>query len=180
MTYNKKYIDSVEYDLIETRKRMWMMERRKNEELLKKYHQAISDLEDYKNLYMRQRSEMENYQKYIEKTIEGIKANANADLIKTMLPVLDSLDAGILHDEKLKPIRSQLIKILSNYGLKEIESRGKKFDPYLNEVVGIVNNGEDNIVVEEVQKGYILNNEVLRTSKVIVSKGGNDEQNNRN
>ncbi|WP_236719337.1 nucleotide exchange factor GrpE [Picrophilus oshimae] len=179
MTYNKKYIDSVEYDLIETRKRMWMMERKKNEELLKKYQQAMSDLEDYKNLYMRQRSEMENYQRYIEKTINNIKANANADLIKTMLPVLDSLDAGILHDEKLKPIRSQLIKILSNYGLKEIESRGKKFDPYLNEVVGIVK-GDDDIVVEEVQKGYILNNEVLRTSKVIVSKGGNNEQDNRN
>uniref|UniRef100_UPI00307F2573 nucleotide exchange factor GrpE n=1 Tax=Ferroplasma sp. TaxID=2591003 RepID=UPI00307F2573 len=92
------------------------------------------------------------------------------DLIKELLPVLDTLDAGIAHDQKLEPVRSQLLKVLQSNGLQVIEGKGEKYDPNLMEAVGVLDQGEDGTVLEEVQKGYTLNGNIIRTSKVIVSK----------
>ena len=50
--------------------------------------------------------------------------------------------------------------------------KGKKFDPYQHEVIAVNQSNEDGIVLEEVQKGYKLNEEIIRTSKVIVGKNG--------
>ncbi len=171
MNQNKEYIDPLEYDIEEARKRLNMS--KKNNELekyMEMYKQALEDLNDYKNLYIRQRSEMENYAKYKEREIENIRKNAGSEIIKNLLPVLDTLDAGMIHDPKLEPVRSQIIKILSSYGLKEIAGKGEKFDPNLEEAIGVSDQGEDGKVLEVVQKGYMLNGEVLRTAKVIVSK----------
>ncbi len=174
---NNEYIEPLEFDIEESRKRNIM---KKNRELENKdaelekyrkvYEETLDDLKDYKNLYVRQRSEMENYSKYKEKEIENIRKNANSELIKELLPILDTLDAGILHDKKLEPVKTQMLKVLNPYGLKEIDSKGKKYDPNLEEAIGVSDEGEDGTVIEVVQKGYTLNGDVIRTSKVIVSK----------
>ncbi len=171
MSENNEYINPVEFEIAEARKRNNMS--KKDEELEKYkalYQETLRDLDDYKNLYLRQRSEMENYTKYKEREINNIRKNASSELVKNLLPFLDTLDAAMVHDEKLEPVKAQIIKILNSYGLSEINSKGKKFDPNLEEAIGVSDDGEDGIVLEEVQKGYILNGEVLRTSKVIVSK----------
>ena len=64
------------------------------------------------------------------------------------------------------------MKVLEKYGLKEIQTKGQKFDPFLHEAVAVVNDKEDGNIKEEYQKGYKLNDEVLRTSKVVVGKKG--------
>ncbi len=171
MNENDEYINPVEFEIAEAKKRNKMP--KKNEELEKYkmlYQEILKDLDDYKNLYLRQRSEMENYTKYKEREISNIRKNANSEMVKNLLPFLDTLDAAMLHDKKIEPVKAQIIKILNSYGLSEIDSKGKKFDPNLEEAIGVSDDGEDGTVLEEVQKGYILNGEVLRTSKVIVSK----------
>jgi molecular chaperone GrpE len=170
MMNNKEYNRPLEFDIQQVKKRNNMKDKEEMRKYKELYNETVEDLNDYKNLYVRQRSEMENYSKYKEREIENIRKNASSGLIKELLPVLDTLDAGITHDPKLEPVRSQLLKVLQSYGLNVIDSKGKKYDPNLMEAIGVLDQGENGTVLEEVQKGYTLNGDVLRTSKVIVSK----------
>ena len=77
MSENNEYINPVEFEIAEARKRNNMS--KKDEELEKYkalYQETLRDLDDYKNLYLRQRSEMENYTKYKEREINNIRKNA--------------------------------------------------------------------------------------------------------
>ena len=68
-------------------------------------------------------------------------------------------------------VYAQLFSILEAEGLKKIEADGKKFDPYLHEVMlKEKSDKEDGIVLEELQKGYMLNDKVLRHTKIKVSE----------
>ncbi|MCL4307603.1 MAG: nucleotide exchange factor GrpE [Candidatus Thermoplasmatota archaeon] len=121
---------------------------------------------------LRQLAELDNLLRAKEREAATIKKFASKDVISSLLPVFDSLDSAISREDVpgLSSLREQILKALSQFGFKTIEAKGKKYDPYLHEVVGISENGEDGIIEEEIQKGYLLNNEVLRSSKVIVSK----------
>lgn len=133
----------------------------------------MSEVSYYKDQVVRQRAELENYIKAKDREVKSIREYANMDLIKGLLPVLDSIDSALLNeaDSKLAGLmQGQILKILSQYGFKPIEAKGAKFDPYLHEAISVTENGEDGIIVEEVQKGYALKDDVIRTSKVIVGK----------
>ncbi len=137
--------------------------------------EANSQLAKYKELYMRQRAEMENYSKAMEREKTLITKNASRNVIKDLLPLLDSFDSAISAskgDGNIVAMHNQLVKILSAYGFSSIDAKGKKFDPYQHEVIAVNQSNEDGTVLEEVQKGYKLNEEIIRTSKVIVGKKG--------
>ena len=73
-------------------------------------------------------------------------------------------------------IYSQLIDTLHSQGLKHIECVGKKFDPYYHEVLLTEESNEpENKILEELQKGYMLNDKVIRHSKVKISKKKGEE-----
>ena len=75
-------------------------------------------------------------------------------------------------------IYAQLISTLESEGLRPINSVGKKFDPYLHEVMlKQTSDKEEGIVLEELQKGYMLHGKVLRYSKVKISEKAGQEQN---
>ncbi len=136
---------------------------------------ARTQLTQYRDLYIRQRAEMENYSKAVEREKKLISKNASRNVIKDLLPLVDSLDSAITSSKEnnnVVAIRNQMEKILSAYGFTPIEAKGKKFDPYLHEVIAVSPSDNDGMVLEEVQKGYKLNDEVIRTSKVIVGKKG--------
>lgn len=170
MNPKKRYNKPLEFDIEQVKKRNMMKDREEATKFKQLYDDTLKDLNDYKTLYIRQRSDMENYSKYKEREISEIRKNAGSEIIKELLPILDTLDAGIKHDSKLEPVRNQLINILSLHGLAVIDCRGKKYDPNLEEAIGVSDQGEDGTVLEEVQKGYTLNGDVIRTAKVIVSK----------
>lgn len=143
------------------------------EKSLKTIDSLISELNYFKNLTVRQRAEMDNYVKAKEREAKSIREYANSDLIKGLLPALDSIDSAMLSEKDsglAGVMREQILKILSQYGFKPIEAKGSKFDPYLHEAISVTENGEDGIIAEEIQKGYMLKDEVIRTSKVIVGK----------
>lgn len=132
-------------------------------------------LSQYQDLYVRQRAEMENYTKAVEREKSQILRNASRQVIKDLLPIIDSFESAIAGSKEngaVVAMRNQIIQILSTYGFSPIDAKGKKFDPYMHEVIAITESDEDGIVLEEVQKGYKLNDEVIRTSKVIVGKKG--------
>lgn len=127
-------------------------------------------------------SDFDNYRKRFDKEKEQIIKLANENLIKELIIILDDFDAAIklsLEEENKKgllTIKEKFFDILIDKGLKEIEALGKKFNPGFHEVLckELSKHNEDEII-EEIQKGYILCSKVIRTSKVKVSKKDNKE-----
>ena len=160
----------------------------KHAEKHEKQEKKEKESEDYKKKadeYMetaqRIQAEFENYKKRIEKRYEeDVKFSCSA-IIKQLLPVIDSLDDAMKHMQKreekeevegIVKLKEQFMKILKENGLQEIETKGKKFDPEVHECVltGKEDEKEDEIILEEMRKGYLIHNKVLRPAMVKVNK----------
>lgn len=153
----------------------------KDNELLKKLKSQFEDLQEK---YLRLYAEFENYKKKTQKDKEELLRYSNESLIYELLPIIDTLEMALKHASDLNEETEQsLIKgventlrefkrVLEKAGLKTIEAIGKEFDPAFHHAMQRVEGPEleDNFVVEEFRKGYMLNNKVLRPSYVSVSK----------
>jgi molecular chaperone GrpE len=127
-------------------------------------------------------ADFDNYKKRAAREKEEWVKFANEDLIKSILPFVDNLERALNHSEKTEDIQSliegikltiqQFLKILNKFGVSPIESLGKPFDPTMHEAMLVVETDqhEPNQVVEEFQKGYLLNDRLLRAATVSVSK----------
>tara|TARA_Y100000310_G_C20645628_1_gene796372 strand:+ start:952 stop:1452 length:501 start_codon:yes stop_codon:yes gene_type:complete len=135
---------------------------------------AVNSIEDLQRL----QAEFENYKKRTEKEkLEFIKY-AKEEFIKNLLPVLDSFEQALKNKDKqeefikgIELIFSQFHSILEQEGLRSITTSNEKFDPYKHEVLlQEKSDTEEGIILEDLQKGYMLNNRVIRHSKVKISK----------
>lgn len=152
------------------------------EKLKKQLEDCQKQKEEYLAGWQRSRADFINYKKEEKDRITQLSSYFNTDLILKLLPILDNLNLAekkipenLRKNENIKgllQIKIQIQDFLKNQGVKEIESLGKKFDPNLHEVVGEVEikDQESGIIIEEAQKGYLLNNEVIRPAKVKISK----------
>ena len=145
---------------------------KKLKEQLKQYQQEKQD-----NLtgWQRAQADFINYRRRQEEQMGEWSKMFGEGLLRDILPVLDTLDASIAHSGKsengLVSVRDQLMKILARHGLAEIKSVGEKFNPEYHEAIEQVEEeGEEGMVVEEAQKGYLLNGKIIRVAKVKVSK----------
>ncbi len=129
------------------------------------------EMAELKETLQRTQAEFENSRKRLEKEKQDFVKVAEAGLVKELLPVLDSIGSA-KDDEGIPMIKKQLLAVLEKHGLGEIKSFGQKFDPMLHECVmqGKEPEKEDEIVLEEFQKGYLFNGMVLRHAKVKVNK----------
>lgn len=137
---------------------------------------------DYTNHLKRLQAEFENYVKRIEKDRAELIHFAGEKIILKLLIVVDDFERAIEQMKKtsapqqfvdgIEMVSKEFHKVLSAEGLQGIEAKGKKFDPYLHEVVTCVCRDDcaENTIVEEVQKGYLLGSRAIRYSKVIISK----------
>jgi len=153
-------------------------------ELEKELREAKAQLQEYTETLQRIQAEFENFKKRMAKEKKEFVEYSNANLIAKILPVIDSIDAAVKHfketgntkkDDFLKGIeliRKQLMEALEKEGLKEIKSEGEKFDPLCHEAMMCCEDGkkEDHTIIEELQKGYMLREKVLRHSKVKINK----------
>lgn len=172
---NDQLVNPLSVESSKSRARALSREHLRNQQVENELNDARTQLTQYKDLYIRQRAEMENYSKAVEREKSLISRNASRNVIRDLLPLIDSFESAIANSKdnnNVVAIRNQMIKILSAYGFTPIEAKGKKFDPYVHEAIAVNQSDEDGIVLEEVQKGYKLNDEVIRTSKVIVGKKG--------
>lgn len=146
--------------------------------------QLKSQLEDLREKHLRLYAEFENYKKKVQKDKEELMLYSNELLIQDLLPVIDTLEIALEHATKIdKESEKSLVKgientlrefrrVLEKAGLKTIEAVGKPFDPVYHHAMAQVEREEleDNIVVDEFRKGYMLYNKILRPSYVSVSK----------
>ena len=157
---------------------------KKNE--LEELRQTIENLQKEKDelfgKLQRVSADYANFQKRVPKQIADTICYEKERIIKTLLPALDNFEHTLQNadlaensDVFVKGIRiiyDQMLDILKSHGVEQIKAPGEKFDPALHEAMmqKTEPEKEDNIVLEEFQKGYKLNGRVIRPSKVIVNK----------
>lgn len=149
----------------------------KLEEESKKVNQRDKTIEELTDTLKRLQAEFENYKKRADKERIEFMKYANAGVIAHLLPVIDSFDIALKSTadrekfiEGIKMIYAQLYSVLESEGLRPIKAIGEKFDPYRHEVLMKEESGKpEETILEEFQKGYMLNDRVLRHSKVKIS-----------
>ena len=155
------------------------------ESLKKALAEEKAKAESYLANWQRAQADFINYKRRIEQEKwETIKC-ANTDLICSLLPAVDDLEralASIPPDpdkdswlDGIRLIERKLDTCLEAQGLTPIKSLGEPFDPNFHEAVR-QDTGEEGIVIEEIQKGYKLNDRVIRPSKVVVGNGEEEEK----
>lgn len=156
-------------------------------ELKKKLEEKEKEIKGHHDRLLRLAADFENYKKRAAKEKEDWTKFANEDLIRAILPFIDNLERAINHAEKvadtgvlIEGVRltiQQLLQVLNRFGLSSFESVGKPFDPNVHEAMLVVETDEHepNQVVEEFQKGYLLNDRLLRPATVSVSKSPEKE-----
>ena len=165
---------------------------------------VAKQLSDYKDSLQRLQAEFENYKKRVDKEKAQFRQFAAAEVVKSFLPVLDSFELalksissignsggkenGAAENKIVKGmelIYGHFYSALESQGLRPIKAVGEKLDPYRHEVLmqeQTADAKKDCTVAEEFQKGYLLNDVVLRYSKVKVLKfvKVNDDKDNVN
>ncbi len=138
--------------------------------------------------YLRERADLENYRRRMQKEKEELMKYGNECLLLEILPVVDNMERALAHasEESLSAViegvnltRSMLLSVLKKFGVEPIETKGAAFDSAFHQAMCQVPNDEvaPNTVIEEFQKGYLLNERLLRPAMVSVSastKNGNE------
>jgi molecular chaperone GrpE len=130
---------------------------------------------------MRAQADFANLKRRSQQELASRVAFIKADVTRSVLPVVDSLERAVAHKPDdladndwangVDAICKQLQKILSNYGVSKIEAVGAEFDPNLHEAVSMdESEGDTEVVVEELQTGYKLNETVIRHAMVKVGR----------
>jgi molecular chaperone GrpE len=151
-----------------------------------KTHPAIEELQKEKDelfgKLQRVSADYINFQKRAAKQTADTIAYEKEKIIKTLLPALDNFEHTLQNAQSaentgvlIKGIRivyDQMLNILKTHGVEHIKALGEKFDPALHEAVSqrAESEKEENVVLEEFQKGYKLNGRVIRPSRVIINK----------
>ena len=131
-------------------------------------------LAELNDKYLRLYSEYENYRKRTNLEKADLLINGSREMMKAILPVIDDFERALAatEDEGVKLIYNKMLKILEQKGLKAMEVKGEKFDENLHEAITRIPAAEEAMkgtVVDVVEKGYYLNDKVLRYAKVVVA-----------
>ncbi|MBR1766265.1 MAG: nucleotide exchange factor GrpE [Bacteroidales bacterium] len=139
-----------------------------------KVQEMGTKLADLNDKYLRLYSEYENYRKRTNQEKADLLINGSRDMMKAILPVIDDFERALAatSDEGVTLIYNKMLKILEQKGLKAMEVKGEKFDENLHEAITRIPAAEESqkgLVVDVVEKGYYLNDKVLRYAKVVVA-----------
>ena len=170
-------------------------------ELKTELNNALEEVRNYKDKYLRTLADMDNQRKRMLREKEELLKYSNEQLILKILPVIDNFERALEVGKESKNldkmlegvnlIFKQLKDILEKEGVKAFESVGDKFDPYKHEALLAIESDEHepSTVLEEIEKGYLLGDKVIRPAKVTVSKikeekeddeNGSEREGNRN
>lgn len=140
-----------------------------------------AELEEQQQRLLRAQADFDNFRRRTQKEKEELGKYASAKLITELLPVIDNFERAIASGEQGTDVSSyakgvemifrQLEGVLGNEGLKAMETVGEPFNPEFHQAIMQVESDEheEGIVVEEVQKGYMLKDKVIRPAMVKVS-----------
>ena len=160
------------------------------EELKQNVEALEKEKEELTNKLMRLQADFDNYRKRMKAEKEELQKFANFELMKKMIPIIDNMERALASAEKsddgviegLEMILRQFKEVLESEGVTAISSAGKAFDPALHEAV-LTEESEEcspGTVIEELQKGYLMKDRVLRPSMVKVAVEKKDSSENQN
>jgi molecular chaperone GrpE len=144
---------------------------RENEELREKNEQLLRHVAD-----------MENFKKRLEKERVELKEFANESLMKELLPVVDNLELALNHGrqqeagsallEGVENVLKGFLQVMTKFGVTPIQAQGEKFDPTFHNAVMQQEDeaAADQTILQELQKGYLLKNRLLRPAMVVVAR----------
>lgn len=145
---------------------------------------ANARAEDNYNKFLLAMADFENYKKRIERQFRDIADSGRRELLKNFLPVIDNLERALSFEEtSLEALRNGVQQTLKGFeavlgmeGVKPLSLKGQKFDPKLAEAIGTQSRDgvEDDTVLEEAQKAYMMGEDLLRPAKVIVAKSSGE------
>ncbi len=124
---------------------------------------------------LRKQAEFDNYKKRVDRERTEFVQFASSELMKELLNALDSFDLALRNAggdmRGFELIYKQLQDTLTRFGLKAVEAKGQKFDPNIHQAVATqpTSEVEENTVLEEMRKGYLLNGRLLRPAMVTVA-----------
>ena len=149
-----------------------------------KMNEALNKISELEDKLIRKEADMVNFRKRKEEEVNRMLKFCNEDLIKEILPILDNFERAVATDESklsdveknyltgFKMIYTHLVNVLEKYDVKPIDGCNKKFDPvYHNAIMLEKRDGvESGMVIEVLQKGYLLKDKVIRAAMVKVSE----------
>ena len=149
----------------------------KSADLTKELTEKSQKIEEFTDTLKRLQAEFENYKKRTDKEKLELMKYAQGELMLKLLPVLDTFEIALKstkdHEKFAKGMEmvfAQFYSAFESSGLRPIKAAGEKFDPFRHEVLMKEEcDKHEDIVLDELQKGYMLNDRVLRHSKVKIS-----------
>ena len=148
-----------------------------------KFEAKEKEAEENYDRLLRLSAEFENYKKRSSREIEEFRKFANQSLIKEMLSVVDNLELAMNSTNNHKAIdkdllqglemtHKEILKVFEKFNVKPIDAKGQPFDPTFHEAVmqEETNDYAKNTVINEMQRGYMIHDRLLRPSMVVVAK----------
>jgi molecular chaperone GrpE len=181
---NKKQEDKAKSSKTKTSAKKEVKEEVKEEKIEKKVEKTDAEkLEELNDRYLRLAAEYDNYRRRTLKEKMDLSKSAGADILVNILPVIDDFERGLDTIDKAKDINAvkegvQLIynkfqDFLKQRGVKAIEAKEKEFDTDLHEAITKIPAPTEELkgkVVDVVEKGYYLNEKIIRFSKVVIGE----------
>ncbi len=153
-----------------------------------KLEQAQADAAAAHDRFLRASAELENYKKRTQKEMAEFKRFANASLVKEILGVVDNLERALESSngtndkeqlaEGLDLTLKELLKIFKTFHVTPVDSLGEQFDPRYHQAMMQEESADhpENVVIRELQKGYMIHDRLLRPAMVVVSKAAAPNQ----
>lgn len=152
------------------------------QELEKQLAQAKQEAVEFKDKFLRERADMDNFRKRQERNAQERVQREKKALILKVLGVMDNVERALTYQETmdrqalqqtLRMLMWQMNEVMKGEGLTPIATVGERLNPYEHEAIELVENSDqpEDTIVEEVLKGYKMGNETLRAARVKVSAG---------
>lgn len=158
------------------------------EQLQNELTQALQESKAQQEQYLRTLADMENLRKRTQREKEDLAKFANENILREILPVIDNLERALEHadqgengDGLLEGVQmtlTQFSQVLTRFGVEPVDALGQMFDSALHQAMGQMESADQpvNTVVQQMQKGYQLNDRLLRPAFVMVAKAPAEPQ----
>jgi len=159
-----------------------MKDNEENENLEKKLEECEKQRNEYLAGWQRARADFLNYKKEEMERVKSMIKYEQEEFFMEVLPILDNFEIiekkladNLKSNDNVKgviQIKNQILNLLKHYDIEEIKAIDEKFDPNLHEAVEEVKKEglQSGMIIEEIQKGYMMNGKILRPAQVKVVK----------
>ncbi len=158
-------------------------------DMVESLQQAEANVTEAQDQILRLKAEMENLRRRSAREVENAHKYALERFVQELLPVIDSLemgrDASMAEGATLEKLQEgtdltlkMLLSIIEKFGIKAVHPEGEPFDPELHQAMSMQESAEHapNTVMNVMQKGYLLNDRLVRPAMVVVSRAGEDAE----